>query len=229
MAIIEFFNKIMNEQSKAKFYKRWWFFLPAGIVTIFILCVAIYDGFHYARVYYRRNVAYAPPASGSPSFPSGTDLGNQSETLSALQNLDTSVNYKYIGGATNDKGFSNTPSVKEDAASRFIKFAINGNRGPLVLKSPAVLTIQVWIDPESQLSNCGLSIPFESYKETKKAVGFKGLNQELANSVGSSIKLGNLISAKIENVPPLILTLGISCSNPDKSESKSEIEVYVFE
>jgi hypothetical protein len=223
----------MAGQSKAKFYKHWWFFLPVGIITVFISCVAIYDGFHYARVYYRNNVAYAPPASGSPSFPFGTDLGNQGETLFALQNLDTSVNYKYTGGSINNKGFSNTPSVNKETGSQFIKFAINGSRGPLVLKAPATLTIQVWIDPESHFSNCSqgrYSVSSSGhYKETKGTADFEGITQELSNSVVPPTKLGNLISTKIENVPPLILTLGISCDNADKSESKSEIEVYVFE
>ena len=99
--------------------------------------------------------------------------------------------------------------------------AVNGSRGPLVLKAPATINVQAWVDPIASLSDCELTTPGKYYWQP--------------------IKVGELIIETINDLMPLKYPSGgqdipivhhlvyLQCQNKTTGESvASAVEVWVF-
>jgi len=206
-----FFNKNMKKV-----------FLIVGIVVGgFVLCVLAYVGLKRGYESYRKNTVVVPPSSGSPSFSADVDLENRDEVLSALRKLDTSENYEYANVSLGGNGLRGTPSIKTETGSQFIKFSVDGGRGPVVLKSPASFSIQEWIDPAGRLANCSPMFSFSG------EWGDGGVASQF-RSFSSSTKTGDLVLGKINNAPSGLYDLGILCDDAS-GKVRSVVQVYVHE
>jgi len=148
----------------------------------------------------------------TPSFPASIDLSDREAVLAALRGLDTSKNYYYNdpdGVSYSPQGFMRPPTVAARSGQPSIKLAVNGSRGPLVLKAPASVVIQAWIDPAEVPAGCQLWIP-----NAPAAV---------------PVKSGELITEKVDNLARGEYDVSLDCAVFEIGSDSSEVEVWVFE